>query len=219
MSKQLEDLRPVAVAERRGGPHRQRFDGYATPDVEVAEDPQIARLNPSVNVVGNAIHAILMKRSVVTVRAQVELETFAFYAQLTGRVVNPDAPKVRLTGHRAETGELPALELDDPGHDLMLILENLENGSIGVVVSVGRAGSTQMGQLRCIAHPHIFSQFDERRWPVRTDRTGRSPARSSLPMLRLDRIPPDGHLVRRRVQVHLCFAMRQVTRWRIGRTT
>src|ERR1700730_12406477 len=84
----------------------------AATHVEVPCDLTSARFQRPDEIVEDAVGDRLVERALVLVTPEVQLEALHTAAGPTGYVSDPDGGEVGLPGHRADAGELRALEPD-----------------------------------------------------------------------------------------------------------
>lgn len=104
---QVDELEFDRALRRMGNGNHGRD---AAADPELAVHGQLARCNRFDNVIGNLIGNRFVKRALIAVAPQIELERFEFDAQFIRRVFDNDRGKVRLSGYRTKARELRAVE-------------------------------------------------------------------------------------------------------------
>src|ERR1700730_2281103 len=100
--------RPPGVLSSLGD--NGRVDSAA--HVEARTQPQEARLQCGLQVIGNLVGHRLVIRGAITKRPDVQLQGFKFHAQPIGHVLEVEPRKVRLPGARTQAGELGDLHAD-----------------------------------------------------------------------------------------------------------
>ncbi len=90
----------------RNGNHRR--DTATNP--ELAVHRELTWCNCFNDVVGNLIGDCFVKRTLVAVAPQVQLQRLQLYAKFVWRVVDDDRCEIRLSGYRTKTGEFRAVE-------------------------------------------------------------------------------------------------------------
>src|ERR1700730_11420922 len=80
--------------------------------VEARRQPQEARLQCGLQVIGNFVGHGLVIHAAITKRPDVQLHGFQFHAQPVGHVLEIEPRKVRLPGARTQAGELGDLHAD-----------------------------------------------------------------------------------------------------------
>src|SRR5437773_4515220 len=103
--------------------------------VEARREPQEARLQRSMQMIGDLVGEGLVIRAAITKRPHVELQGFQFHAQPVGHVLEVERRKVGLPGARTQAGEFGDLHADR------------------VVTIGGRVG--ERVELRCGPRGHI----------------------------------------------------------------
>ena len=110
-------LAVVAVRVDRDAAARRKF----------APDLNVLRFHQADEVLHDDVYAVLMEIAVVAEAEQIQLERLALYHALAGHIGDIDSSKVRLAGHRAQAGELRAVELDKIVIVRMLVRESLQH--------------------------------------------------------------------------------------------
>src|SRR5581483_11716542 len=87
-----------------------RFDSAA--NIEIALDFDEARIERANEIVGDAIRDRLVKRALIAIRPEIQLERFQLDAFLIGNVANANRREVRLPRHRTDARKLRRFEVD-----------------------------------------------------------------------------------------------------------
>ena len=103
---------------------------------ELAPDLDVLGIHQADQILHDDVDAVLMEVAVVAEAEQIQLERLALHHARAGHIGDIDGGEVRLAGHRAQAGELRAVELDEIIVFRMLVGEGLEQ--FGRVV--GRIG-------------------------------------------------------------------------------
>jgi hypothetical protein len=89
---------------------RKDGKGQTTARHELAFNRHPARVASLKQVVQNVVDDLLVERTYVAIRGQVELQGFRFDAQLVGSIINDDFSEIRLTGDWTKGGEIRAVQ-------------------------------------------------------------------------------------------------------------
>src|SRR5690606_29517405 len=98
--------------------------------VPVAADTQEVRLQETDDALADGDRAVLVKGAVIAEGRQVELQRLRFDDPVTRHVIDDEMREIRLSGDRAERGELRRGEADDVRGIRMRIRHSFELGLV-----------------------------------------------------------------------------------------
>ena len=94
-----------------------RIYGKSSAREELPRDLDILRIEKGNQILHDLIDAVLMKISVISVREQIQLQTFALHHQLIRHIRNVYRGEIRLSRDGAQAGELRTIEL----HEIIIV--------------------------------------------------------------------------------------------------